>query len=912
MPTKTIWFLGLLLLPWVVFAAPPGKTNLANSLDVSLLLGSPTDRSVSLKVIPSRELRVRVEYSPCDSSQATRTLPALASPDQPLRVDLENLAPSTCFTYTPFFQTEEGGDWLRGPTNEFYTARNPGEAFRFVVQADSHLWNKADRELYIQALQGMASKEPDLFFDLGDTFLNDKLPVPDLEHVQQVYRQQLPFLQLVAQSAPLFLVVGNHEGEQGASLDGTAENLAVFSTLCRNEFFCNPVPDGFSTGNSHPEPFVGLASNYYAFEWGDALFVVLDPYRYTDKPVGEARGWDWTLGEEQYRWLEQTLCQNRQKFTFVFLHHINGLARGGESVSSLFEWGGENPNGRRAFAANRPDWDMPIHDLLVQNQVTIVFQGHDHLFAMEQRDGVLYQTVPKPAERIPDHQDNLDAYPGEQVLLNSGWLNVEVSENHVQVDYNRLFVPGSPTCTATGVVHSYRVDASGQVQILESTDDSDAMRNYREFWEKHPNSSRKQSTAPTLPLSSALFAPSPTRVGVSTFLPSPGSYFYEVFSETGNLLYSTPSKQVASKGMQLDWLENLSPDAKFRYTLHFQRATEPSEAASLQGSFHTPRSPGKGFAFLVEADPHLDERSSQEVYASLLHNMLTKEADFLVDLGDNVMAEKLANTPLEIEQRFALLRSSWNILSNRLPVFSVLGNHDGEAAWNETGKDAISSQVAALRRVFFPNPVPTGDFYTGRNDWNYAWEWGDALFLVLNPFECTSKKPSDDPWDWTLGQEQFSWLEQTLHENERNWVFLFIHHLVGGKDASGRGGVEAAPFYEWGGKDPEASGAFAEHRPGWSMPIHELLCTYGVDIVFHGHDHFFAHQSLDGITYLLVPQPSLGNPQEIEHVAEEYGYRQGVFFPSPGYLHVWVSPEKVCVDLYSGTGDRLETSIVLQ
>jgi len=912
MPLKTRGLLLSLLFPWLVFATVFGESLLSKQLEVSLLLGNPTDHSISLKMIPGQEMQVRVEYSLCDSPQATLSVPGLASPDQPLRVDLENLAPSMCYAYTPFFQVEEGGEWLQGPTNEFSTAKSPGEAFDFVVQADSHLLNKADHALYTQALQGMASKGPDLFFDLGDTFLNDKLPVTDLAHVEQVYREQLPFLQLVAQSAPLFLVIGNHEGEQGASLDGTAENIAVLSTLCRQKFFLNPLPNGFTTGNSHPEPFVGLVGNYYAFNWGDALFVVLDPYRYTCKPVEEARGWDWTLGLEQYRWLEQTLRENHQKFKFVFVHHINGLARGGESVSTYFEWGGSTPNGKWGFEAERPGWGMPIHDLLVENNVTIVFQGHDHLFAMEQRDGVLYQTVPKPAEKIPDQQDNFDAYPGTEVLLNSGWLGVTVSPDQVQVDYNRAFVAGSPTSSATGLVHSYRVNVDGKVQILESTDDSKAMQDYREYGEQNQDSRNTQATEETHPLSTALFAPAPTRVGVSTFFPFPGRYFYEVFSPSGPLLYSTPSKQVLNEGVQIDWLENLAPDSTYSYTLRFQPNGPPSTEISQAGVFHTPRSPGNAYGFLVEADPHLDERSNQQVYSAVLYNMRRKDADFMVDLGDNVMAEKLAKTPEQIEQRFALLRTFWAIVSNGLPIFGVLGNHDGEAGWNETGKDAISRQVAALRRAFFPNPVPDGEFYTGRNDLNYAWTWGDALFIVLNPFENTVRKPSNDPWDWTLGLEQYRWLEQTLQENTRKWVFVFIHHLVGGRDASGRGGVEAAQFYEWGGRDPEGFTDFAEQRLGWSMPIHELLVEYGVNIVFHGHDHFFAQQSLDGLTYLLVPQPSLGNPQKIEQVASEYGYQQGVFFPSPGYLHVWVSSNALRVDLYSGSDDSLQTSIVIQ
>ena len=36
------------------------------------------------------------------------------------------------------------------------------------------------------------------------------------------------------------------------------------------------------------------------------------------------------------------------------------------------------------------------------------------------------------------------------------------------------------------------------------------------------------------------------------------------------------------------------------------------------------------------------------------------------------------------------------------------------------------------------------------------------------------------------------------------------------------------------------------------MSIHELLVQYGVNI-FQGHDHLFAHEVLDSVTYQEVP-----------------------------------------------------------
>ena len=46
-------------------------------------------------------------------------------------------------------------------------------------------------------------------------------------------------------------------------------------------------------------------------------------------------------------------------------------------------------------------------------------------------------------------------------------------------------------------------------------------------------------------------------------------------------------------------------------------------------------------------------------------------------------------------------------------------------------------------------------------------------------------------------------------------------------------------------------------RPGWNVPVHQLMIDNGVAAYFHGHDHQFVHEEIDGIVYQLVPSPSM-------------------------------------------------------
>jgi hypothetical protein len=183
----------------------------------------------------------------------------------------------------------------------------------------------------------------------------------------------------------------------------------------------------------------------------------------------------------------------------------------------------------------------------------------------------------------------------------------------------------------------------------------------------------------------------------------------------------------------------------------------------------------------------------------------------------------------------------------------------------------------------------------------YAWEWGDALFVALDPYWYSgSTRGGREPWNMTLGRTQYEWLVGTLRGSKARFKFVFIHQLIGGLDAGGRGGAEAAGLYEWGGRDAVGNDTFSKERPGWAAPVHRLLVETGVRIVFHGHDHFFARQELDGVVYQLVPQPAHRNFRN--HQAAEYGYQKGNFLPNSGHLLVRVAPEGVTVR-YIRTGD---------
>jgi hypothetical protein len=344
-------------------------------------------------------------------------------------------------------------------------------------------------------------------------------------------------------------------------------------------------------------------------------------------------------------------------------------------------------------------------------------------------------------------------------------------------------------------------------------------------------------------------------------------------------------------------LLGLRADTAYKYRLQFRKAGAAAFEQSAEYGFHTQRRPGSGFSFAVQADSHLDENASPEAYSQTLANMAAGAPDFLVDLGDTFMTDKRRTDFHQALPQYIAQRYYFGLMGRSTPVFLALGNHDGEGGARDGGSDSMASWSLGLRKRYFPNPEPD-NFFTGnpaRLENYYAWTWGDALFVVLDPYWPTTGRNRDDNWNWTLGTEQYRWLRKTLEAGATRFKFVFIHHPTGANTQPIRGGIEAAKYNEWGGRNSDGSDGFRQHRPDWEKPIQQVLVDNRVSAVFHGHDHMYVKEELDGIIYQEVPQPGntrTGRPRN----ADEYGYTHGGIVGGGGYVRVTVSPAEAMIE----------------
>ena len=510
------------LLATAIYLAVVPLVQAVEAFDGNIVLGRPTNTSISVNVLSLSDQEVYVEYGSRPGAYDVTTPTANLRANDPHVFELTGLEPDAGYSYRLRFRTQGNGEFIDSAPADFRTQRARGSAFSFAVQADSHMgamtrhqkWcptcgrELADDVTFANTMINMVKYNPDFLIDLGDTFMTSQnfgnglfaiqnrqrgAPIRELDVVGDflLLRQ---YLGQSAYTVPLFLVLGNHDTERQSRMDGTPDNIAVWANNARKHYFPVPTANELYTGSVEEVPHIGRHVGWYAWEWGVALFVGLDPF-WNSRGGGP---WGRTLGREQYDWLKETLESSNATFKFVFLHHlVGGLdnpfggSRGGHIYAEYFEWGGRTPfdienwSGPRGpeaaanweprpgvdpetesydFDEHRPSWGVPIHRMLVDNGVNVVFHGHDHVYVKEvHRDGIIYQAVAQPSRKGGAEFVGMaqrEGYDVENGVVHSspGFLNVSISPEEAKVEYVKT-VEDCAVSDCSYVADSYTISA---------------------------------------------------------------------------------------------------------------------------------------------------------------------------------------------------------------------------------------------------------------------------------------------------------------------------------------------------------------------------------------------------------------------------------------------------------------------
>lgn len=310
------------------------------------------------------------------------------------------------------------------------TERVAGESFRFALITDSHTSPRDvpagsletinfKEETLLAVAENIGKTNPDFVMHVGDVIdYHDwgfNIPTPSANHTRFAYLNYRRLYQEALGNFSHFPVMGNWEGENG---NFTTEQIDT----ARNQrliYEPAPQPDTYPEGGSPYE-------DYYAFKWGDALFIVLNVMTYTPTEhlldgIGVAD--DWTLGKEQFDWFEKTLKRADSKWRFVFIHHTVG-GKAGDLANSIYGRGG----GLAAYVGEQ----ARVHQLMLDHGVQIFFFGHDHVFTDMVVDGIHY-TLPGSAGAPWKFGESDTGYA--VYWEDSGHANVDVSPESVKVEF---------------------------------------------------------------------------------------------------------------------------------------------------------------------------------------------------------------------------------------------------------------------------------------------------------------------------------------------------------------------------------------------------------------------------------------------------------------------------------------------
>jgi hypothetical protein len=298
----------------------------------------------------------------------------------------EQLVAGTRYNYR-LLMAEPGQDLAAVAAGRFTTQRTGEVGFTAALSTDSHTGSFEEGSLPLEILDdvvgNVVADRPDFMIALGDNvawYTSRELAQENDSGARFAYEMYRRHLAPLSHSCPHFGLIGNWEGESGKFPDESQRRIAAV----RRQLAPNPDHRTYPQGGSANE-------DYYAFEWGPVLFVVLNVQTYSE-PSGPldsilddvTRMSDWTLGAAQRSWLERVLAASDHPFRFVCIHHAVG-GNAGSAFETLYGRGGP-----RAASVGE---QAILHAMMREFGVQIFFFGHDHVFLDEVVDGIHY-TLP--------------------------------------------------------------------------------------------------------------------------------------------------------------------------------------------------------------------------------------------------------------------------------------------------------------------------------------------------------------------------------------------------------------------------------------------------------------------------------------------------------------------------------------
>ena len=227
-------------------------------------------------------------------------------------------------------------------------------------------------------------------------------------------------------------------------------------------------------------------------------------------------------------------------------------------------------------------------------------------------------------------------------------------------------------------------------------------------------------------------------------------------------------------------LKNLKPE-----TNYFWQAVAVTEAGdtlrSAQYTFKTAVKDSSAYMFALVGDTQRNPRTPW-AWQKIAERVWAERPNFVVHVGDVV--DKGLNKPDWIDHFFPF----GHILMSRVPVYTVLGNHE---------------QDSPLYYQYMVAPPP--EYY-------YTFTYGNCQFFMI-----------DSNRDVSEGSEQYEWLEWELAKSKAKWKIALHHH----------------PPYSSDDDDHGDTSQGLSTLSGKTHDLTPLYERYGLDFCLFGHIHVY-------------------------------------------------------------------------
>jgi predicted phosphodiesterase len=354
-------------------------------------LSSPTESTIRITALNEKQaatavLEIRKQG---ETDWKREQSPLKLAPYELLSWIVKDLRPATRYEYRVLSKPESAKDFRPARNGSFCTQRKGAAPYTVLLMTDPHTGSfplgSQPAVVLDKVVQNATLVKADFVLDLGDNVAwrgSREFPQTTADGALMAYSMYRRQIGPLSANTPHFAVIGNWNGESGKFPDKSIELVANV----RKALLPGPNHLTYPQGGSERE-------DYYAFTWGDVLYVMLNIQTYS-KPSNPANLpslmsdvneiTEWTLGEKQMTWYETTLKNAKESFRFVCIHHP-AAGNAGDALNTNYGRGG-------ARAWNLGE-QAKIHALMKKHKVQIFFYGHDHVFVDDIVDGIHY-TLP--------------------------------------------------------------------------------------------------------------------------------------------------------------------------------------------------------------------------------------------------------------------------------------------------------------------------------------------------------------------------------------------------------------------------------------------------------------------------------------------------------------------------------------